>query len=145
MKQCKSCGTRAETEADICPVCGIDQDKPRKDLTGREKRIRTAARNIRFVAMLHLTGAGLCILMLPELERRAALAAFAVINFALAIGLIRYAYLAYKAAVVCYFALGIVNIISVNLLAVPLILLLLYVVGNATAKAIFERRLPESG
>ena len=45
---------------------------------------------------------------------------------------------------VVYFALGIVNTITVNLLAIPVALLLLYVVGNSNAKAIFERRLPES-
>jgi len=73
-----------------------------------------------------------------------ALAAFAIVHFALAIGLIRYDYRAYKVAVVIYFALGIVNTITVNLLAIPVALLLLYVVGNRNAKAIFERRLPES-
>ena len=144
MKQCKSCLARAEALADICPVCGIDQDKLRKDLTKREKRIRGAARTIRFVAMLHLIGGGLCIMILPEVRMQVALAAFAIINLALAIGLIRYDYRAYKVAVVFYFALGIVNTITVNLFAIPFILLLLYVVGNRNSKAIFERRLPES-
>ena len=144
MKQCKSCLGRAEAIADICPVCGIDQDKARKDLTKKEKRIRRAARNIRFVAMLHLIGGGICIMILPEVGMQVALAAFAIINLALAIGLIRYDYRAYKIAVVIYFALGIVNTITVNLFAIPVALLLLYVVGNRNAKAIFERQLPES-
>lgn len=143
MKRCKSCRTRAEAVADICPVCGIDQDKARKELTEEEKRIRRAALNIRFVAMLHLIGAGICIMVLPEVEHRFALGTVAVINFIIAIGLIRYDYRAYKLAVVCYFAIGMVNVISVNLMALPVILLLLYVVGNKTAKAIFERRYPE--
>ena len=144
MKQCKSCLARAEALADICPVCGIDQDKLRKDLTKGEKRIRSAARSIRCVAMLHLIGGGICIMILPEVGMQVALAAFAIVNLALAIGLIRYDYRAYKVAVVFYFALGIVNTITVNLLAIPVALLLLYVVGNRNAKAIFERRLPES-
>jgi len=144
MKQCKSCLARAEAIADICPVCGIDQDKLRKDLTLREKRIRGAARSIRLVAMLHLIGGGICIMILPEVGMQVALAAFAIVNFVLAIGLIRYDYRAYKAAVVFYFALGIVNTITVNLFAIPVALLLLYIVGNSNAKAIFERRLPES-
>lgn len=143
MKQCKSCLTRAEALADICPVCGIDQDKLRKDLTKEEKHIRTAARSIRYAAMLHLIGGGICIMILPEVAMQIALAAFAIINLTLAVGLIRYDYRAYKAAVVFYFALGIVNTITVNLLAIPLALLLLYVVGNRRAKAVFERRLPE--
>ena len=144
MKQCKSCLARAEAIADICPVCGIDQDKLRKDLTKREKRMRIAARMIRCAAMLHLIGGGLCIMILPEVRMQVALAVFAIINLALAIGLIRYDYRAYKVAVVIYFALGIVNTITVNLLAIPVALLLLYIVGNSNAKAIFERRLPES-
>lgn len=144
MKQCKSCLARAKAIADICPVCGIDQDKLRKDLTTREKRIRIAARTIRFAAMLHLIVGGICIMILPEVGVKMALTAFAIVNFILAIGLIRYDYRAYKAAVVFYFALGIVNTITVNLLAIPVALLLLYIVGNSNAKAIFERRLPES-
>ena len=87
MKQCKSCLARAEAPADICPVCGIDQDKRHRDLTKEEKRIRTAARSIRCAAMLHLIGGGICIMILPEIRMQAALAAFAIINLALAIGL----------------------------------------------------------
>lgn len=145
MKQCRSCLARAEALTGMCPVCGINQDKRRKDLNKMDKRIRRAARNIRCVAMLHLIGGGTCIMLLPEVGMQMALAAFAIINFVLAIGLIHYDYRAYKIAVVAYFALGIVNIITVNLFAIPVVLLLLYVVGNRNAKAIFERRLPESG
>ena len=83
-------------------------------------------------------------MILPEVGVQVALAAFAIINLVLAIGLIRYDYRAYKAAVVFYFTLGIVNTITVNLLAIPVALLLLYIVGNSNAKAIFERRLPDS-
>lgn len=143
MKKCRSCLAKAEATGGICRVCGIDQDKLRKDLTKREKQIHGAARNIRFLAMLHLIGGGICIMILPEIRMQAAVAAFAITNFALAIGLIHYDYRAYKVAVVLYFALGIVNTITVNLPAIPFVLLLLYVVGNRNAKAIFERRLPE--
>ncbi len=142
MKQCKSCRTRAE--ADICPVCGIDQEKARTDLTQKEKQVRRAALNIRFLAMLHLILAGIGIMALTEITLpTGGVVALSTINLILAIGLIRYALWAYKVAVVCYFGIGIVNIISVNILAIPLILLLIYVVGNKTAKSIFERRLPE--
>lgn len=144
MKRCNSCRTKAEAEADICPVCGIDQTRQRKDLTDEEKRIRRAARNIRFVAMLHLILAGILIMAMPELENRGAIAAIAMINLILAIGLIRFDYRAYKLAAVCYFGYGMVNVITVQLMQIPLVLLLLYVIGNKTAKAIFERRLPEA-
>jgi len=143
MKRCKSCLTQAETETRFCPVCGIDHEKKRSELNAFEKRIRSSARNIRFVSMLHLILAGICIMALPEFEQKGAIVAIAAINIVLALGLIQYAFWAYRLAVVCYFALGIVNIIAVNLLAIPLILLLLYAVGNKTAKAIFERRATE--
>jgi len=143
MKRCNSCRTRAETVADICPVCGIDQTKRRKDLTDSEKRIRRAARNIRSVAMLHLILAGILIMAMPELAKRGAIAVIAVINLVLAIGLIRFDYRAYKMAAVCYFGYGMVNVITVQLVQIPLVLLLLYIIGNKTAKALFERRLPE--
>ena len=143
MNRCKSCRTKADAEADICPVCGIDQHKDRKDLTVKEKRIRRAARNIRFVAMLHLILAGILIMRLPEEQQRVGIGVIALINAILAIGLIRFDLRAYKFAAVCYFGYGMVSVISVQLLHLPLILLLLFVVGNRTAKALFERRLPE--
>lgn len=143
MTRCKSCLTKTEVETGICPVCGIEQDKPGKALTPVEKRIRRAARNIRFVAMLHLIGAGIGIMRLPEAQIQIAAAVFSILNFILAIGLIRYDYRAYKLAVVCYFAFGIVSVITIFLWAIPLVLLLLYVIGNRTARDIFERRLPE--
>ncbi len=143
MKRCNSCRARAEATADICPVCGIDQTKARRDLTETEKRIRRAARNIRFVAMLHLLIAGIVIMMMPEFNGRFSIALIAIINLILAIGLIRFDYRAYKFAVVCYFGYGMVSVIAVQLVQLPLVLLLLYIIGNKTAKAIFERRLPE--
>ena len=64
----------------------------------------------------------------------------AAINLILAFGLSRYAFWAYRLATVYYFLIGIVNIISVQLPGILLLLTLLYLVGNGTAKAIFERR-----
>ncbi len=61
------------------------------------------------------------------------------INLALAYGLSRYTFWAYKLATVFYFLIGIANIISVQLLAILITMILLYLVGNGTAKAIFER------
>jgi hypothetical protein len=136
--------TRAETDTGLCPVCGIDQDKARHDLSQTERRVRRAARSIRFAAMLHLILTGVLILQLPEAEQRFGLGVVAVINLILAIGLIHYDYRAYRFAVVCYFGFGIVQTIAVNLIGIPLALVLIYVVGNRTAKAIFERRASEA-
>ena len=149
MKQCKSCLARAEALADICPVCGIDQEKRHRDLTKREKQIRTAARGIRLLAMSHLIIAAIAVLMMPEFPVPAAIAVLAVINCFLAYGLVRYSLAAYKAATVYYFLIGIVNVISiqrgiVHLGGIALVLIALYLVGNGTSKAIFDRRLPES-
>jgi hypothetical protein len=141
MKRCKSCLTNTGPETGACPVCGIDPDKPRKDLTATERHVRRSVRNIRLVAMLHLIAAGIGIMALPEIQKPVVVALLSVLNVILAAGLIRYDFRAYRLAVVCYFGLGMVNVISVNLPAIPLILLLLYVIGNKTAKAAFERRL----
>ena len=70
------------------------------------------------------------------------MAALVAINAALAFGLARYSYWACKAATVYYFLIGMVNVVSINLGGIALVLAALYLVGNGTAKAIFERRLP---
>jgi hypothetical protein len=87
------------------------------------------------------------IMMMPEFPVPAAIAALAVINIFLAYGLIHYSFVAYKAATVYYFLIGMVNVISIqkgaeHLGGIVLVLIALYLVGNGTAKAIFERRLP---
>ncbi|MBT8041772.1 MAG: hypothetical protein KJN98_01235 [Pontiella sp.] len=115
----------------------------------KEKKVRRHARGIRFVAGFHLVIAALTILMLPEFPAPAALVILAALNLFLAYGLIRYSLLAYKAATVYYFLIGMVNVISiqhgvVHLGGIALVLIALYLVGNGTSKAIFERRLPEA-
>jgi len=143
MKRCRSCRTPAEAPDGRCAVCGITPDKAPGDLTPEEKRIRRAAHNIRFLAMLHLILAGVLIMQLTESDQRFGLGVIAVINMVLAIGLIRYDYRAYRLAVVCYFGFGIVQTISVNLIWIPLALTMIYVIGNKTARDLFERRLRE--
>ena len=110
--------------------------------------MRFHAHGIRGVALCHLIVAAMAIMMLPELPAPAAIAALAVINLFLAYGLARYSLVAYKAATVYYFLMGMVNVISIqrgaiHLGGIAMALAALYFVGNGTAKAIFERRLPE--
>jgi hypothetical protein len=81
--------------------------------------------------------------MLPEFHEPTALLVLTAINAILAIGLIRFAFWAYRLAIAVYFLLGIVFIISVAIPWALVVLLLLYLVGNGTAKAIFERRAHE--
>jgi hypothetical protein len=81
---------------------------------------------------------------LAEIRKPVVATVLLVVNLILAVGLVRYDFRAYRLAVVCYFGIGMVNVISVNLPAIPLILLLLYVIGNRTAKAVFERQLSEA-
>ncbi len=147
MKQCKSCLTKAEPRDGHCPVCGIEQDKKREALTSDEKKIRFHARGIRLLAMLHLIGAAMAILMMPEFSTPAAIAILAVVNASLAYSLVRFSLLAYKAATAYYFLIGMVNVISIqhgaeHLGGIALALIALYLVGNRTAKAIFDRSLP---
>ena len=73
----------------------------------------------------------------------------ALINASIAFGLSRYSLWAYKGAVIYYFLIGMVNVISIqhgeiHALGILMALVALYLVGNGTAKAIFERRLPEA-
>ena len=140
--RCNHCRNRAETTEGPCPVCGLDPRSHLRDLGPAQRRVRRKARHIRLVAMVHLTLAGLGILMLPELPKPGAIVAISTVNLVLAIGLIRYALWGYKAAVVAYFLFGMASVVNINPVGMATTLLLLYLVGNGTAKAIFERRLP---
>lgn len=141
MNRCRHCLTKAEPKSGHCPVCGIQRDKRKRELLPDEKLVRNRARALRGVAMLHLIGVGVG-LIVPFYYPVPIFAALtlAVINLTLAIGLSRYAFWAYRMATVYYFLIGMVNIVSVNLPGILMILILLYFVGNGTAKAIFERR-----
>lgn len=141
MDQCKSCLTQAESENSICPVCGIVQSKPKQELSPDEKKVRFHARAIRIVAMLHLIGAAtVALVYFYALIPLTATIALVSINFILAIGLSRFSFWAYRGATIYYFLLGIVNLVSVQLPALLIVLILLYCIGNGTAKSIFERR-----
>jgi hypothetical protein len=143
IKQCKSCRAKTDAADGPCPVCGIGQDTPKAELSDVQKHVRRAARHIRQVAMLHLLLTGILILMLPELAKPVAIVVLALINCLIAIGLIRFAFWGYRLAVTVYFLVGIVFTIKVFIPGILFALLLLYFVGNGTAKAIFERRAGE--
>ncbi len=151
MKRCKSCLARAESENGLCPVCGIGQEKKKAALSPDEKKVRHFARCILGVSVVHIVGLALCLYVLlihnPEAAATgefvfspAILVTLSILNFALAYGLGRYAFWAYKVATVYYFLLGIVNVVSVQIPGILITLALLYFIGNGTAKAIFERR-----
>ncbi|VGO22355.1 hypothetical protein [Pontiella sulfatireligans] len=146
--RCKHCLMKAEPRNGNCPACGIVPNKPKGDLSPGERRVRLHARGIRLMAMFHLVGAGAGLIMIPFFPAPLAMAVLAVVNLLLAFGLARYALPAYKAATVYYFLIGMVNVISIqhgaiHLGGIAMALLGLYLVGNSTAKAVFERRLPE--
>jgi hypothetical protein len=143
MTRCKHCLEKADPGNEPCPVCGIVPDKRFGNLSPSEKKARFHARGIRIVAMLHLIGACTGLLMLPVFPAPGAMVVLATINLVLAFGLARYSFWAYKASTVYYFLIGMVNVVSVNLGGIGLALIALYLIGNATSKAIFERRLPE--
>lgn len=99
--------------------------------------------------MCHLIGAAAGLIMMLCFPAPIAMAILVTVNILLAFGLARYSLLAYKAATVYYFLIGMVNVISiqhgvVHLGGIALVLIALYLVGNGTSKAIFERRLPEA-
>ena len=143
MKQCKSCLTKAKSTDGLCPICGIEQEKVLAELSPPQKCIRRAARHIRLVAILHVLGGIIGIMMLPEFAEWWLITALIAISSILAVGLIRFSFWAYRGAIVIYFVLGMVNIVTVNVVGIAVMLLLLYLVGNGAAKAVFERRARE--
>lgn len=146
--QCKHCLTQTHIEVSRCPVCGIIQNTALRDLSPAEKKVRLHARRIRLVAMIHLIGAGATLILMSCLPEKIPLLLLALINVIIAVGLSRYALWAYKGATVYYFFIGMVGVISIQkggiyLLWVLVALTALYLVGNRTSKAIFDRDLPE--
>ena len=148
MPRCKQCLTKAEAENGHCPVCGIVQDKKFGNLSPEERKNFFHARGIRFVAMVHLFGAGCGVILLPFFPVPFALVLLIIINILMSLGLDRYAHAAYKAATIYYFFLGMVSVISIQhgsvyLGGIAWALIALYLIGNGTSKAIFERRAKE--
>lgn len=158
MKRCKSCLYKSDVADGVCPVCGIQQDKPKRALTPEEKRIRYAARGVRGVALLHTLGG--CILLLSYLaavagigETRPALSVGEVLIpvlgallLVLSSGLRRFAKWSYYAALLFYAAVLIGNLFKPNA-GLLVLLLCAYYVGNTRALALFNRSLkpPTSG
>ena len=100
MTRCKHCLTKAEPLNGRCPVCGIEQEKNRGELSPAEKKVRRSARGIRAVALFHLVAAGVSLFTIPYFPAPGALAVLVAINILLGFGLARYSLLAYKAATV---------------------------------------------
>jgi len=155
MKRCKSCLFKADVDDGICPVCGIDQAKSKKDLSKEQKRIRYAAIGIRSVAVLHLLGGVILLVILPSLLLRyasqgtysASLILAVVYSFivgivflVLAFGLWKYAKWGYYAAAATYGIILFMNLISPNI-GLLVVILSAYCIGNRNARAIFNRSL----
>lgn len=148
MKRCRHCLSKAEIRNGLCSVCGIDPGKKGTELSAGEKKVRFHARAILVVAICHLIGAVCGLILASQFPSPAPMIILAAINIALSLGLFRYSLWAYKGATVYYFLIGMVNVISIqagpiHLAGIALALLALYLVGNGTSKAIFERSLPE--
>jgi len=145
MTRCKHCKAKTELIHNRCPYCGIEDGKPSKDLTPDEKKTRFYAHGIRIVAMAHIFAAAIVLFQMPEFSSRAVVALLVIVNFVLAYGLMRFSFIAYRAAVVYYFMFGMVNVVSIqrgpqHLAGLLICLLGLYLIGNRNSKAIFERR-----
>lgn len=133
-----------------CPVSKIDLDKPFRERTPRERRIRFHFHSIRIVALIHLLIAiGIPIYMqgyLPPL----ALIMFVIINLSIAILLNRFSLLGYRIAVIYYFLFGMVSTLTIQrgsgeqLIGIILALLALYLIGNQTSKSLFDRSVDET-
>ncbi|MDZ8118027.1 hypothetical protein [Pontiella agarivorans] len=149
MTHCKHCKAKTEFIDNRCPYCGIEANKSRSNLTQDEKKARLHAHSIRLVAFAHFFAAGIILLQMSELPSPAVVAVLVIVNCALGYGLLRFSLMAYRAAVVYYFMFGMVNVVSIqrgpeHLSGLLICLFALYLVGNRNAKAIFERRPPET-
>lgn len=150
MTRCKHCKAKAQLIHNRCPYCGIEDGKQSRDLTKEEKKARFYAHGIRIVALVHIFAAAIILFQMPEFPSPAVVAVLVIVNFALAYGLMRFSFIAYRAAVVYYFMFGMVNVVSIqrgpqHLAGLMICLLALYLIGNGTSKAIFERRPPDVG
>ncbi|QBG48443.1 hypothetical protein EGM51_13945 [Verrucomicrobia bacterium S94] len=149
MTRCKHCKTKTDLIDNRCPCCGIEAGKNPADLTKAEKRVLFHALGIRAAAIAHVFAAGVILFQIPHFPSPAVIAVLVIINAGLAYGLLRFSLAAYRAAVVYYFMFGMVNVVSIqrgpeHLGGLLLCLLALYLIGNRTSKAIFERQLPET-
>ncbi len=145
MTRCKHCKAKVELINNHCPYCGIEDGKTSANLTKVEKKTRFHAHGIRMVALAHIFTAAIILFQMPEFPNPAVIAVLVVINFALAYGLMKFSFIAYRAAVVYYFMIGMVHVVSIqrgpeHLGGLLLCLLGLYLIGNRNSKAIFERR-----
>lgn len=146
--RCRQCQSKAEPRNGLCSVCGIDPEKKTTDLSPAEKKARFHARGILAVAICHWIGALCGLILASQFPSPFPMIILAAINIALGLGLFRYSLWAYKGATIYYFLIGMVNVISIqagpiHLAGIALALIALYLVGNGTSKAIFERSLPE--
>lgn len=148
MARCRQCLATVEPIEGHCPVCGLDPGTKYTALSKPQRKVRLHARGIRAVAMFHLAAAGMGIVLAGCLSP-VPMVVFGLINAGLAFGLARYSLLAYRGATVYYFMVGMVNVISIqrgaiHLGGILLALIALYLIGNGTSKAIFERNLSET-
>lgn len=146
--RCKQCLTKAEPRDGLCPVCGVEQGKKFRALSPTEKKVRFHARGVRALGMFHVVAAGFSLLTLPYSPAPGPMAALAIINILLGFGLARFSLIIKKCAVTYYFLIGMVSVISIQhgsvyLGGIALCLVAIYLVGNGTARAIFERRVPD--
>ena len=161
MTQCKSCLFKEDAPDGICPVCGIDQVKEKKNLTKEEKKIRSAARGIRAVSTLHFF-AGIIMLFIsflmvaiyshgyklipfPEqpLANMIYYFAFGIVLLVLSAGLKKFTKWAYYTTAVSYGILLVINLINLNI-GLLLIIVCPYYIWNKRARAIFNRSVPSS-
>ncbi len=148
--QADSDHSESNTVTRRCPVSKIDLNKPFRERTPRERRIRFHFHSIRIVALIHLLIAiGIPIYMqgyLPPL----ALIMFVIINLSIAILLNRFSLLGYRIAVIYYFLFGMVSTLTIQrgsgeqLIGIILALLALYLIGNQTSKSLFDRSVDET-
>ena len=131
----------------FCPICRIDLSKSAGTWTKRERRIRFHFHAVRVVASIHLLIAMGTLIKRDEIEdlNTLLISLFIIINILIAILLHRFSLLGYRIAVTFYFFCGITSTVNIQrgsgeqFIAIILVLIGLYLIGNQTAKALFTR------
>ena len=151
MMRCPHCYQKVELLDGYCPVCTLHPTKTYKVMQKKERLIRSKIIGIYLTAFAHLSIS----ITLPYLLQKesdwsnGAIAGFGILHLIIFILLSKFNLLGYRIAVAYYFAYGMVCVVTIQRsnfgeqgIGLILCFIALYLIGNQTAKSLFDRSLP---
>ena len=151
MIRCPHCYQKVELLDGFCPVCTLHPNKTYRIMNKKERNIRSKIVGIYLTALTHLCIAiALPYLLLRESDwTTGAITGFGALHFLIFLLLSKFSLLGYRLAVVYYFAYGMVCVVTIQRsnfgeqgIGLILCFIALYLIGNQTAKSLFEKSLP---